>query len=344
MYVNIDILAEASERFRPLCTKLKVVQLDVYCNAKTDPIRPLIDAATSACSNSSALLQQFSSQFAGTVNGDLRHLFHARDFNGKTVGCAFTRGLCSSNGSFRTGINEITFSDWADSKANLVAHEVGHGVGCAHSLSKSGIMFGSVTRDRDEFMEECSRMIRTQMSTTECISEERAILLDEDNFETGGSLVGALLIDRIQSEMAYEGAYSLALGRLHDGSSSNIAKINNTYSLPTGTHFRLSFYFLGRGMMDDGNDNFQVQAMNYRASRSGITDGTENTWRLVRRFDFGDKNYFSSNEVWYKAVVESQSFMETTHGIEFRLVVFGGSENNYTIFFDNLKIEQIDLI
>ena len=342
--VALTIVQEASERYEPLCTKLKVVELDVYCDSDTDPIRPLIGNAMGPCGPGSlGLLQQFGQQIAPTITGNIRHLIHGYDFPGSTIGCAYTGGICRSNYNERSGISEMSWSPLEDNRGNLLAHEVGHGIGCSHTPDTQALMYQNVQPNRNTFKQVCRDKIHFVMNDELCIKNETTTLLAEDDFETGTGTLGGLLFvnqvpdQRIQNETAYEGQNSLHL--LHNTfSQSNVVSMKQEFSFEKDSVFRLSFYFMARGMNASQNDNFQVQAKNYSASRGG---GTGTGFKLVRRFDFGTSYYFAENEIWYKGVVESQTFAETTN-VKFRLTCFGGSPDR-KVFVDNVKVEQVNL-
>jgi hypothetical protein len=78
-----------------------------------------------------ALLDAFSAYVgAGNVpNGGVNHLLSGKNFDGDTVGLAWVRTLCRTDG-FNTGINQITFSNAFGGAT--VAHEIGHNFDAQH--------------------------------------------------------------------------------------------------------------------------------------------------------------------------------------------------------------------
>ena len=339
----ITVVQEASMRFRKFCCKLEIVELFVYCDKTTDPIRPLIDGASSACSGTMGLIQQFRAKIAVDLNGDLRHLFHGYDFPGSSVGCAYSNAICHKVGSIRSAINQMTFSNWPDSKANLLAHEVGHGLGCPHVSSRQDIMFPTIHRTCDEFAGNSSLIVQKKLASVHCTSKERSVLLAKDNFERrrfkGGLFTKRGRYARIRKRFAYDGAYAL---HLRYNSTLAMVETLQNFTFHAGTRFRLSFHYFGRRMQAENGDRFAVQVKNYSPHHYHHHQHHPNTWTILRTFNIGNHD-FPTNEVWYPAVIESQTFLKTNSGVKFRIIAIIQGRTR-KILIDDFKIERRDLV
>jgi Metallo-peptidase family M12 len=139
------IVAEASAvHFEPIGVKLKIKSFKVHCDVATDPIRSLIASSTIVCGNGLIVkFQEYVALNSGAFAADLVHLFYGFDMpNDFTIGCAYEPGLCVGGG-YKTGIDEMTWSDSLANQGRLLAHEVGHNLHAAHVADQS-LMFGSI--------------------------------------------------------------------------------------------------------------------------------------------------------------------------------------------------------
>ena len=137
-----NILAEASmTNFQSFGVKLEIGALILYCDSGSDPIQTIISQLSSptagVCGNNDPtyLLPKFKDHVAGDsrLTGDLVHLFHGYDFTGtNTIGCAYIDVLCYGSG-YKTGVDEMSFSNTLMSQGKLVSHEIGHNLGANHN-------------------------------------------------------------------------------------------------------------------------------------------------------------------------------------------------------------------
>lgn len=170
--VAASIVAEASALFEPFCKKLEIVDLVVFSDPATDPIRPLINAA--GRSDVCGLASSFQGYLRGSgVRGDLVHLFHGYEFPDTTsIGCAWQETLCRTDG-YQSGVNEMTFTSLLPQQAKLFAHEAGHNLNCPHSSSSSDVMHGSLCSSCGTGFGQASRdAINDMVARETCISQE----------------------------------------------------------------------------------------------------------------------------------------------------------------------------
>ena len=343
----LTIIQQANRRFQAACTKLKVMDLLVYCNPKTDPIHPLIQAVIAeggvVCNvASSSLIAKFGAQVGKYLKGHLTHLFYGHDFAGSVVGCAYTGGLCHENPAYRTGINKMTYTTWVDRKANLLSHEIGHGFGCAHVSSKN-IMNKAIGSGKDKFKPKSVNTINDKWKKVKCSSKEVLLDVVEENFESGTFTNGFFRAGgrnaRIRGAFPYQSSRSLDL-RSNTGSS--YVETRKDYRFEVGEKFRLSFFFSGRKLDQRSNDRFVVEAFNYSPEAGGASGGT---WTTLQTFWFGAgaTEGFDKNDVWHHACIASPMFKTATPRVRFRITAFLHRRIR-KVFIDDVKLETLTVV
>lgn len=173
-----EVVALASERYQQdgLCVKLEISDLEGWCDASSDPYKPLRDTNQSGCGGTGGL-NDFKDYFNANrqdVIRDVAHLFvGGGEFSDPAIGCAFTGGSigvwCDLQWAY--GINRISFSSDPDLQAVVFAHELGHNGGAGHESTNGYIMYGAVNIAANGFSSNSIASMRNSIDATTCIEE-----------------------------------------------------------------------------------------------------------------------------------------------------------------------------
>ncbi len=93
-----------------------------------------------------ALLEQFRDEWfqnQGDIQRDVAHLFTGKELDGKVIGVAFFRSICSDESSY--GLSQSDFNGNFACATDLTAHELGHNWAAAHCDCPSFTMNPSLT-------------------------------------------------------------------------------------------------------------------------------------------------------------------------------------------------------
>jgi Metallo-peptidase family M12 len=170
-----SIVAEISKFYEVHGIKMKVKSITMECtNGK---ISNLVNSNSQVCGNDPTLLSDFREYVARqSLTGDLVHLFHGKNFDGRTIGCAYEANVLCRYDGFNTGVNEMTWSTNLINQGSLGAHEIGHNLDASHFSGT--LMAGSVCgRSSCRYFD--SSTVRTfvqsiQSAPNGCISLESA--------------------------------------------------------------------------------------------------------------------------------------------------------------------------
>ena len=177
----LSIIADVATKFKQqnLCVQLQVSHLEGYCDSKSDPYKEGVDLRLSGCGNTGLLdeVREYWNQNRQTVHRDAMHLFTGTGFDcsggGCTIGCAYTRTICSESNAY--GVNHVTYTSSTNLQAVLVAHELGHTCGANHYDDESGyIMNARIGSGQNGFSSQSLDAMNFAFSRTSCITEARA--------------------------------------------------------------------------------------------------------------------------------------------------------------------------
>jgi len=178
----IQVVAGVSIKYQQtgLCTKVKIIYMEGYCDSATDPYKEFVDLNNSGCGGN-GLLQGFQSYWNDNrkdVKRDDAQLFSGTGLecsSGRCViGCAYVRALC---GVSAYGVNYVMFSGNSNSQQVLVAHELGHNCGASHYNPSGYIMNPSVNEASNGFSSQSTDSFLQHFDQVTCIEDETGTTL-----------------------------------------------------------------------------------------------------------------------------------------------------------------------
>jgi len=166
----VNIVAQASQKYQAFCKKLKVKEIQVFCNAGGDAMRSAVSGQSNSVCDNNNVLDAFRAYVSNSSNnppeGDIIHLFSGKSYpnNSRCIGSAYVGTVCSVG--YNTGINEM--STWgAISRGGLLAHETGHNAGANHD--STGIMASS---GYSSFSANSIAAINAHVNSRTCVATE----------------------------------------------------------------------------------------------------------------------------------------------------------------------------
>jgi len=159
-----------------LCTKVKIVYMEGYCDSAKDPYKEFVDLNKSGCGNS-GLLQGFQNYWNANrkeVKRDDAQLFSGSKIecseDGWTciIGCAYNGALCSNYGY---GVNYVMYSYNSNLQQVLVAHELGHNCGANHYDPQGYIMSPSINEASNGFSSVSINSFLDHFAQVTCIED-----------------------------------------------------------------------------------------------------------------------------------------------------------------------------
>jgi len=179
----IQVVAGVSVKYQQtgLCTKVKIVHMEGYCDSAIDPYKEFVDLNNSGCGGSGLLqgFQKYWNNNRGNIIRDDAQLFSGTGLecsgNGSCViGCAYVRALC---GQSAYGVNYVMFSSNSNRQQVLVAHELGHNCGAKHYDPQGYIMSPSVNEASNGFSSVSTNSFLQHFDQVTCIDDETGTTL-----------------------------------------------------------------------------------------------------------------------------------------------------------------------
>jgi len=132
-----NIMAQAAVAYEQIFVNLEVSHIEGYCDLSVDPFADMVTLNLSGCGNT-GLLQEFKAWWntnRADVDKNLAHLFSGTElecvgFGQCVVGCGYTGVLIRP--VFGYAVSHVTFTENANLRTVLIAHETGHNFAAEH--------------------------------------------------------------------------------------------------------------------------------------------------------------------------------------------------------------------
>ena len=175
-------LASVDYEVSGLCSRVRVAAVSGSCNADTDPFSATAIAAAGydaneACGGNtggrlSYLLNKVNSGaiFPEARGADAVHMFTGTYGTSSTIGCAYVGALC---GSYKYGVEMMTYSDTQRLQVSLFAHELGHNADADHvTTSTTYLMYPQNYGGSAGFSQISRGVISANLGASSCIATE----------------------------------------------------------------------------------------------------------------------------------------------------------------------------
>ena len=170
------VVKDVSTKFLQLCVKVYLSHLEGYCNSASDPYKQYVDLNLSGCGNDGLLdgVQTYWNANRVDVNRDAMILFSGTTLEchelSCTHSCSHIGSICNNN--FAYGAVHISFSPSENLEAVLVASELGHICGAAHTDSTGYIMYEFPNAADLGFDDDNIQLMQDRFGLTECVTTE----------------------------------------------------------------------------------------------------------------------------------------------------------------------------